>query len=162
MAELENRRVVGTDGPPIWFEGTSQPNVTGSTGVAAAAAPQNIDIHPQLGTRKVAMVLVDTSESRYPADSFAIVQKWEDETINGVPVGASPTAAWRVLPEVSGLVDDGTGTMVPRFDITLDGVHGPVQLSGDWDDYFAPISATDGRGSSRRRSSRRPRPRRTT
>ena len=65
--------------------------------------------------------------------------------INGVSVGGTTRSVREFFREVSGLVDDGTGNMVPRFDIDLDGVHGPVQLSGDWDDYFAPISATDDR-----------------
>ncbi|MFV0375252.1 hypothetical protein [Microbacterium sp.] len=146
VADLETTDVwAGADGPPIWFEGTSQPAVTGSTWGGTDGLPQNLDIHPQLGTRRVAMVLVDTAGGRYPADASAIAQRWEDETINGVSIGGTLRSTRAFLTETSGLVDDGAGNLVPRFDIALDGVHGPVQLSGEWEDYFETISPTDGR-----------------
>lgn len=136
----------GSEGPPIWFQGASQPNVLGAAWGGGGSGPQNLDITPQSGTRGVAMALVDTADSRYPTDSSAIAQQWEDETINGVPAGTGPDRSVRAFFRgVGGQVDDGSGTMAPRFDIALDGVHGPVSLSGDWDDYFEPISATDDR-----------------
>lgn len=146
-ADLETVDVwPGADGPPIWFEGTSAPAVLGATWGGGGPEPQNLDINPQSGPWKVAVLLVDTADARYPADASAIATKWANETANGVSTGAGPDRSVKqFFREVAGMVDDGSGTMVPRLDIQLDGVHGPVNLGGNWEDYFQPISSTDDR-----------------
>lgn len=117
----------GADGPSRWFEGISQPATTGAAWGGGASGPQNIDVSPALGTRRVAVVLVDTATARYPADSSAIIQEWRDEVADGVPGGVPPRSSRAYFQEVS----------AGAFDLDLDDVYGPIQLSGDFEDYFA-------------------------
>ncbi len=117
---------VGPDGPPLWFEGISQANVTGSAWGGGTSGPQNIDVVPANGTRRVAVLLVDTNTQRYPTDTTALRQEWADETFNGVTVGGKTVSSHHYLQELSG----------GSYGLANAGVVGPVQLPGAFEDYF--------------------------
>ncbi|MFT6804288.1 MAG: M6 family metalloprotease-like protein [Nitriliruptoraceae bacterium] len=116
----------GVDGPPLWFEGVSQDDVLGAAWGGGPAGPQNVDVKPASGTRNVALLFVDTASARYPADTSAIQNEWTNETFNGVTVGGKTVSAHHYFQELS------RGT----FGLVNGGVAGPVQLSGDFEDYF--------------------------
>lgn len=115
-------------GPPLWFNGMSQGYSSGSAWGGGPSGPQNINVFPALGTRRIAILLVDTSSQRFttdPADLQAHRDRWMDETINGVTSGGVTRSTRAYFREVS----------YGNFDLTAQ-VFGPVQLPGEFDDYF--------------------------
>ena len=91
------------------------------------SGPQNVGVNRNVGTRRIAILLVDTASQplydrrqRPPGHR----DRWMDEIIDGVTDGGvtraarahsigSPTANWTWRP-----------------------MYGPVQLPGSWDDYY--------------------------
>jgi M6 family metalloprotease-like protein len=126
-------RVLGTwrgrtKGPPLWFSGTPRANLAGSAWGGGPAGPQNIGVVPALGTRRLAILFVDTSSQRYTSDATAMQghrDRWMDEVINGVASGGQTRSTRQFYREVS----------YGNFDLSAQ-VFGPVSLSGAWDTYF--------------------------
>ena len=126
-------RLLGTwrgqkKGPPLWFSGMPRANLAGAAWGGGPADPQNINVLPATGTRRIAILFVDTSSQRYTTDAPTMQghrDRWMNETINGVPVGAQTRSTRRFFREVS----------YNNFDISAQ-VFGPVQLSDTWDTYF--------------------------
>ncbi|RLE16587.1 MAG: hypothetical protein DRJ50_14870, partial [Actinobacteria bacterium] len=115
-----------TRGPGIWFDGEPSGGSQGSAWGGGPAAPQNLDVVPASGTRRVAIVLVDTTSERYTtAEGTATRTAWLDDAVNGVLVGGvtRSVAAW--LSEVS----------YGQFTISAQ-AFGPYQLAGDFDAHI--------------------------
>lgn len=116
-------------GPSQWFTGEgAAPYAAGAAWGGGAAGPQNVNVIPATGTRRIALLLVDTSDQRF--DTAAGVQqghrdRWINEVINGVTQGGVTRSVRTLYREMS----------LNRFDISGQ-VFGPVQLPGAWDDYF--------------------------
>lgn len=112
--------VTGGESAPAWGGGPAGPD------------PQNLNVLPQSGTRRIAIILVDTSSQRYPTDTptlDAIRQRWMDEIINGVTVSGQTRSSRRFFQEVS----------YNNFDISAQ-IFGPYQLSGNFDSYFTAVT----------------------
>ncbi len=125
-----------TEGPAVWFTGLNQNGYAGSAWGGGPAGPQNINIKPATGTRRVAILLVDTSSERYSNDN-AIIQghkdRWLNEAINGVNDGGKTYSVSHFYREVS------------YNNFTLTGqVFGPVSLTGEFKDYINPDGSPKG------------------
>jgi len=118
------------NGPPSSFHGINGGYAVGATwGGGVAGQPQNLNVVPATGTRKVALLLVDTASQRYTtvaADLQAIKDKWLQNFKNGL-VGSDGVArsSQKYYREAS----------FNGFDIDCD-LFGPVHLSGDFDSYI--------------------------
>jgi M6 family metalloprotease-like protein len=118
-------------GAPVQFIGESRLFTTGAAWGGGATGPQNVDVFPASGTRRVAIVMVDTTSTRYPTDA---------PTLNGI------RTEWQT--ELLGVTDpDGVVRGVRqyfreasygRYDISLVGgqVFGPFQLPSTFTDYY--------------------------
>lgn len=115
-------------GPPLWFSGEQAPHPAGSAWGGGAPGPQNINVLPARGTRRLAILFVDTSSQRYTSDATVMERhraRWLDEVVRGVSSGgvARSSAAW--YREVS----------YGSFDLSAQ-AFGPVRLPGTFASYF--------------------------
>ena len=115
-------------GPPLWFSSTQDPHPAGSAWGGGTSGPQNVNVVPASGTRRVAILFVDTSSRRYTTNATSMQghrDRWLDEVVNGVTVGGvtRSSAAW--YREVS---FNGFTLSAQAF--------GPVQLPGSFTSYF--------------------------
>jgi M6 family metalloprotease-like protein len=116
-------------GPSLWFTGTPSNYSTGAAWGGGTAGPQNVNVLPATGTRRIAVLLADTTDQRYTTDAPTLQQfrdRWMDELIDGVVDGGVTRSVRQFYREVS----------YNNFDISAQ-VFGPVQLPGAWTDYFA-------------------------
>lgn len=116
------------EGPSFWFTGIAKSYAAGSAWGGGPAGPQNINVIPATGTRRIAVLLVDTSSQRYTADATTLQgfrDRWMDELVDGVTDGGVTRSVRQYFQEVS----------YGNFDISAQ-VFGPVQLPGSWTDYF--------------------------
>jgi M6 family metalloprotease-like protein len=115
-------------GPTKWFTGINQGYSAGAAWGGGPAGPQNVNTAPATGTRRIAILLVDTSTQRYTTDAPTLQgfrDQWMNELINGVTAGGVTRSARLFYREVS----------YNNFDISAQ-VFGPVSLPGSFDDYF--------------------------
>jgi M6 family metalloprotease-like protein len=115
-------------GPSKWFTGVATPLKAGAAWGGGAAGVQNFNVHPQSGTRRIAVVFVDTNTQRYTTnatDLQAIRDSWVDALINGVTSAGVTRSARAYFREVSN----------NRFDISAL-TFGPFNLTGEFGDYF--------------------------
>jgi len=117
-------------GPSVSFHGINSGYAFGAAwGGGIAGQPQNLNVVPATGIRKVALLLVDTSSQRYTtvaADLQAIKDKWLQNFKNGF---VSPDGVTRSSRNYYREASFNT------FDIDCD-LFGPVQLSGTFDSYI--------------------------
>ena len=119
------------NGAPVQFIGESHAFVTGAAWGGGPAGPQNVDVFPATGTRRIAIVLVDTTDARYPTNATTLAgirTEWQTELLGVVDPDTVTRGARQYFQEVS----------YGRFDISLVGgqVFGPFQLAGGWSSYF--------------------------
>ncbi|MGH9337147.1 MAG: hypothetical protein ACRD21_25665, partial [Vicinamibacteria bacterium] len=57
------------EGPSLWFTGIVGTPVAGAAWGGGPAGPQNVNVVPASGTRRIAVLLVDTSSQRYTTDT---------------------------------------------------------------------------------------------
>lgn len=117
-----------TAGPPLWFSGRPDAELAGAAWGGGPGGPQNIGISPQTGTRRIAILFVDTSSQRYTTDGPTMQghrDRWMDEVIDGVTASGQTRSTRAFYQEVSYGVLDLTAQ-----------VFGPVSLPDDWDTYF--------------------------
>jgi M6 family metalloprotease-like protein len=117
-----------TQGPPLWFGGTPDARLAGAAWGGGPSGPQNVATVPALGTRRVAVLFVDTLSQRYPTDAATMQghrDRWMNELVNGVPVAGQTRSTAAFYREVS----------YNQFDLTA-ATFGPVSLSGDFATYF--------------------------
>jgi hypothetical protein len=119
------------EGPSAWFTGVSELYTAGSTwGGGPPGRPQNLNVRPALGVRRIAIILVDTASQRFTnvaATLQGIRDRWLDETTRGVSEGS--VSVIRSVAHYYREVSYG------KFEVTAQ-VFGPFSLSGNWDDYF--------------------------
>lgn len=122
-------------GPPRWFTSPGVVSAEASAwGGGPTTSPQNVNVIPATGTRRIAILLVDTSSQRFTTDAATLQShrdRWLDEIQNGVTTGGVTRSLRQFYREVS----------YGNFDISAQ-VFGPVQLPGSFDDYF---KETDGK-----------------
>ena len=115
-------------GPTKWFTGIAQGFSAGSAWGGGPGSTQNSGTIPAAGTRRIAILLVDTSTQRFTTNATDLQghrDRWMNELVNGVAQGGVTRSSAQWYREVS------LGT----FDLSA-AVFGPVQLSGTFDDYF--------------------------
>jgi M6 family metalloprotease-like protein len=115
-------------GPTKWFTGINQGYSAGAAWGGGSTGPQNAGTAPATGTRRIAILLVDTSTQRYTTDAPTLQgfrDQWMNELINGVTTGGVTRSARLFYREVS----------YNNFDLSAQ-VFGPVSLPGSFDDYF--------------------------
>lgn len=115
-------------GPSKWFTGIVRGFSAGSAWGGGPAGPQNSGTIPQSGTRRIAVLLVDTNTQRFTTNSTDLQghrDRWLNELVNGVTQGGVTRSAAQYFREVS----------LGAFDLSAQ-VFGPVELPGTFDDYF--------------------------
>lgn len=114
-------------GPRLWFDGQNFRQEAGSAWGGGPAGPQNVNIIPATGTRRIAILFVETASQAFPTGTAldSIRNRWMDELINGVVDGGVTRSARAFYQEVS----------YGNFDLSAQ-MFGPVTLSGPWTDYF--------------------------
>ncbi len=115
-------------GPPRWFTGIVPNFQSGAAWGGGPADVQNFNIVPATGTRRIAILLVDTSSQRFTTDATALKghrDRWLNEVFNGVNDAGVTRSSRAFYREVS----------YNNFDLSAQ-VFGPVHLPGTWDDYF--------------------------
>lgn len=114
-------------GPRLWFDGQNIRQEAGAAWGGGPAGPQNIAVAPATGTRRIAILLVETASQAFPTGAAfdAIRDRWINELINGVTVGGVTRSARAFYREVS----------YGNFDLSGQ-IFGPVALSGPFTDYF--------------------------
>ncbi len=125
---ITDRWIDDRNGPPMWLTGIMKGYTAGATWGGGAPGPQNYNVFPATGTRRVLIMLVDTKTQRYTTnanDLQAIRDRWQDNLEHGVAEHGLSHSADSYYKEVS----------YNNFGISAT-VTGPVELSGVWDDYF--------------------------
>ncbi|MDY7224819.1 CARDB domain-containing protein [Hyalangium rubrum] len=115
-------------GPPRWFDGQGTGFASGAAWGGGPAGPQNINVVPATGTRRIAILLVDTSSQRFTTDAATLQahrDRWLNEVVNGVTDGGVTRSTRQFYQEVS----------YGAFTLSAE-VFGPVELPGSYDDYF--------------------------
>jgi M6 family metalloprotease-like protein len=115
-------------GPSKWFTGIVGSYSAGAAWGGGPAGPQNAATIPASGTRRIAILLVDTSSQRFTTDATALQghrDRWLDEVFDGV-VGGGVTRSSRLFYREASY---------NGFDLSAQ-VFGPVELSGTWTSYF--------------------------
>lgn len=123
-------------GPRLWFDGVNARQEAGSAWGGGPNGPQNTNTLPALGTRRIAVLLVDTSSQRYTTDATTVQghrDRWMNEIINGVTQNGVTRSMRQYFREVS----------YNTFDLSAQ-VFGPVSLPGTWDTYFESDGAPKG------------------
>ena len=71
--------------PAHWCSGPVGTFRTGYTWGGGPSTPQNVDVLPQSGTRNVAILMVDVSDTRYPTGSAYTTRRedWKNSTVGG-------------------------------------------------------------------------------
>ncbi|MGH9954935.1 MAG: hypothetical protein ACRD39_04660 [Nitrososphaeraceae archaeon] len=78
------------EGPSFWFTGIEGTYTSGSAWGGGPSDPQNTNVIPAIGTRRIAVLLVDTSSQRFTTDGPTLQgfrDRWMNELINGVTQG---------------------------------------------------------------------------
>lgn len=115
-------------GPTRWFTGVVGNYSAGSAWGGGPAGPQNVNVSPASGTRRIAVLLVDTSSQRFTTNATDLQNhrdRWLNGIFNGVTDGGVTRSSRLYYREAS----------YNNFDLSAQ-VFGPVSLSGTWDDYF--------------------------
>ncbi len=73
------------ESPAHWCAGPVGTFQTGYTWGGGPSTPQNVDVLPQSGTRQVAILMVDVSDTRYPTGAAYTTTRdgWRDSTVGG-------------------------------------------------------------------------------
>jgi len=119
-------------GPSSSFHGVNNGFAFGATWGGGGSGPQNMNVVPASGTRKVALLLVDTSSQRYTTnatDLQAIKDKWRQNLKDGFLGGDGISRSTRLFYRET--------CFNPTNSFDLDGdVFGPVQLANNFDSYI--------------------------
>lgn len=122
----------GTDkGPSLVTAGMLENMYVASAWGGGPSGPQNMNTNPATGTRRVAVILVDTSDERFPTDATAVTaikKTWMDNIVDGHTIGATQHSMARYFREVS-LYQAG----VRGMDVSAQ-IFGPYNLNGTWDE----------------------------
>lgn len=115
-------------GPGLSFTGISENISYFPAWGGGPSTPQNLNVVPATGTRRIALVLIDFANARYPtaaATLTAIRDRWMNETINGINNGGRIESARQYYREVS----------YNNYDLSAS-IFGPVNFSNNWSDNF--------------------------
>ena len=128
----------GVDGPPVSHVGTvGVDSPDPAWGGGDPFVPQNLGVTPALGTKNVAVVIVETNDSTAlsAADQGALRTEWLNEVFDGVTrdgVVESSRGYWRDVSE-------------GRLDLSNAGIVGPIRLADNWASYGTTINTMTGK-----------------
>lgn len=115
-------------GPGVSFTGIAENLGFHPAWGGGPSTPQNMNVVPATGTRRIALVLIDFADARYTTDATDlddIRNRWMDETINGVNNAGRTESARQFYREVS----------YSNYDLSAS-IFGPVSFSNNWSDNF--------------------------
>lgn len=115
-------------GPGLSFTGISENIAFNPTWGGGPSTPQNLNVVPASGTRRIAIILIDCSDARYTTDAAtltAIRDRWMNEAVNGVNNAGRMESARAWYREVS----------YNTYDLSAS-IFGPVNLPNAWGTYF--------------------------
>ena len=120
------------NGPSIAFTGPTNDWVTGGAWGGGPVGPQNVNVLPAAGVRRIALLLVDSNDSRWPTTGTTIADArtlWANELMGTTP---DPDGVRRSTHHFFQECSDG------RFDVSLVGnqVYGPFSLPSGWTGYY--------------------------
>lgn len=121
------------EGPSFWFTGATGGMPVGgfAWGGGPPSGPQNINVAPAVGTRKIAVVLIDSPTARFdPQEVPTVLRKWRNEIVNGVPDAGRLRSVAHFHREVSHFNSGPSG-----LNLEAD-FFGPVTMPATWDNYF--------------------------
>jgi M6 family metalloprotease-like protein len=115
-------------GPGLWVAGEFE--LRGIAGAAwgggSPTDPENLNVAPAIGVRRIAVLLVDTASQRFDPTTFAATRAlWEEISLTGRVINGKTVSAAHYYREASYNQLDLQGA-----------VFGPASLSGAWSDYF--------------------------
>ena len=116
------------NGPSLSFTGISEELRQNPAWGGGPGTPQNLNVVPAIGTRRIAVIMLDTADARYSNNAATITtikNRWMDEIINGVNIGGQVVSAKQYYQEVS----------YNNYDLSAD-IYGPVNLPNNWSTYF--------------------------
>ncbi|MEJ7588017.1 MAG: hypothetical protein WKI04_10705 [Ferruginibacter sp.] len=117
-----------TNGPSLSFTGISENLGYNPAWGGGPASPQNLNVVPAFGTRRIAIAFIDFADARYPTDAATLTSirdRWMNEVINGVNVAGRMESARQYYQEVS----------YNNYDLSAD-TFGPINLPNNWSSYF--------------------------
>lgn len=118
------------NGPNLWFSGTVDTPTVAPTWGGGPGTAQNFATVPATGTRRIAVVFVDTSDQRYTTDAPTLAgfqARWQQNAFTGV-VGADGVS--RSTAAFYGEVSYGNLTVTGTVFSTV------VNLPNGWSSYF--------------------------
>jgi M6 family metalloprotease-like protein len=122
-----------TNGPSFWFSGAPSGMVVRAYAWGGGpSGPQNIDIAPAVGTRKIAVIFIDSPTALFdPAEIAGVIDKWRKEMVDGVPDAENQLrSVAHFFREVSHF---GVGPSGLNFEADF---FGPVTMPATWDTYY--------------------------
>lgn len=115
-------------GPGLSFTGISEHLSFNPAWGGGPSSPQNLNVVPAFGVRRIAIVMIDCTDGRYTTDATAldaIRERWMNEAINGVNNAGRMESARQYYREVS----------YNNYDLTAS-IFGPINFPNAWSDYF--------------------------
>ena len=112
------------NGPTFFTSGKLEGFSGGSAWGGGTAGVQNYNIKPAKGTKRLAIILVDTKSERY-TNAATVRTQWLNEAVNGVTSGGVTRSAAHYIREVS----------YGELDLSAQ-VFGPVNLDKELADYL--------------------------
>jgi len=115
-------------GPGLSFTGISENISFNPAWGGGPSTPQNLNVIPATGTRRIAIVLIDFADARYSTVATVLTgirDRWMNEAINGVANAGRMESARAWYREVSYNTYDLSAT-----------TFGPVNFSNNWGDNF--------------------------
>ncbi len=123
----------GAAGPSFWFTGAIQSYASAAWG-GGPGGPQNIAAYPAPPTWRMAVVMIDFSDQRFPTDA-ATLQGYRDDWYMKTYSGFYVNSLWGNFS----VRDYYRNCSFNRFDLQIapSDIHGPVHFPGQWTDYFS-------------------------
>ncbi len=116
------------NGPPLWVKGEFiMPGIPGSSwGGGSTTEPENYNIIPTKNPGRIAILFFDTNSSRFSSSEIqGFKDNWEDASAQGFTHNGQTVSTSHYYKEAS----------YNNFGFTSQ-VFGPVNLSGDWNNYY--------------------------
>lgn len=124
-------------GPSKMLQGDSQPPPAGDWG-GGPSAPQNLNANAHNGRWRVLVLMVDTTDGRYPTAAAPLAAARKailDEVQDGVNFNGKTRSARHYYEELSGWnANTGRGLTIQAYN---NQVYGPLNLPNGWTSYFA-------------------------
>lgn len=115
-------------GPSLSFTGISENISFNPAWGGGPDTPQNLNVLPAFGTRRIAIILIDCSDARYTTNATtltAIRDRWMNEAVNGVNNAGRIESARTWFQEAS----------YNNYDLTAT-IFGPINFPNTWGSYF--------------------------